>query len=280
MPTINRVLSEENLGNFIKDFKNLIKIVNNSQGELDLSIRDNYLNVYYKGNSLARIRFTKSGVYRIEIHKKFFEGTKADSTEFYKVRKESGDYYILTLDERKSPLRFLQKAHIDQFCGRIKQVNYGEEIVFEQALITDNLGREDLIIIDRQITDTKLRGKRLDLLALKQIKSGEREYHFLVLEVKLGNNPELKQDVANQLKGYLNHIKYYIGDYQQCYQTQFVQKKAMGVLKNVSYETITIADQVKGMVIVGGYSKIAQKSIKELKILFPDIQIKQFIYEL
>ena len=40
---------------------------------------------------------------------------------------------------------------------------------FEHILITDNLGRNDLIIIDRQVTETALKGKRIDLLALKQV---------------------------------------------------------------------------------------------------------------
>jgi hypothetical protein len=48
---------------------------------------------------------------------------------------------------------------------------------------------EDLVIIDRQVTDEKLRLKRMDLLALKQVEY--RKFGFWVIEVKLGNSPEL-----------------------------------------------------------------------------------------
>ncbi|NLI11422.1 MAG: hypothetical protein GX425_02060, partial [Peptococcaceae bacterium] len=41
--------------------------------------------------------------------------------------------------------------------SRIKAINNGEEITFEQMIITDNMDREDLIIIDRQVTDEQLR---------------------------------------------------------------------------------------------------------------------------
>ena len=45
MAVINRVLSQSFLESFKLDFKNLIRIVNDSHGELDLAIRDNYLNL-------------------------------------------------------------------------------------------------------------------------------------------------------------------------------------------------------------------------------------------
>lgn len=171
MPIIKRYLSDENLPRFKTDFKNLIKIINSSNGELDLAIRENYLNIYYKGNSLAKISLKAPDKYKVDIHKKFFEGTDADNPDYFSVKTISKNYVSLTLTAKKPPLRFLQQKHIKQFCSKIKQVNYGEEIVFEQALITDNLERDDLIIIDRQITDRALSRKRMDLLAIEQIEA-------------------------------------------------------------------------------------------------------------
>lgn len=278
MPVIKRYLSQSLLELVSSELRNLLKIVNNSMGELDLSIRDDYLNLYFKGNSLAKISHNQKVGFVVEIHQKFFEGTRADNPEFFEDKKLSGIYVKLYLSKEKPPLRFLQKAHIDQFCSRVKQVNYGEEIVFEQALITDNLDRVDLIIIDRQITDHVLRGKRLDLLALEQIKPDQNLYRFLVIEVKLGNNRELKQDVAHQLDGYFQHITKHVKDYQNCYQRQYIQKKALGLLPSVAYDSISIVDDVEGLVVVGGYSKIASKSIDELKKYSPDIRVKQFEY--
>ena len=194
---IKRVLSDDFLASFMRDFRNLIKIVNASMGELDLSIRENYFNLYYKGNSLGKISPLSAGGYKVRIHEKFFNGTRADAPEFFVSRKQEGAYVEVTLNAEEHPRRFMQKRHIDQFCGRIKQVNYGEEIVFEQALITDNLGRQDLIIIDRQVTDSALYRRRMDLLALRQLEPESNQYGFLVIEVKLGNNPELKKMSPN-----------------------------------------------------------------------------------
>jgi len=278
MLAIKRYLSDKNLKEFEIDFRPLIKIVNNSNGELDMAIRANYLNIYYKGNSLAKISFKDPGKYKVEIHNKFFKGTAADSAEFYEEAIVSKSYTALILSAEKPPRRFFQKKHINQFGGRIKKVNYGEEIVFEQALITDNLERDDLIIIDRQVTDKELKRKRMDLLALKQITANR--YNFLVIEVKLGNNPELKSDVSLQLNRYVNHIEKYFDDYKKCYEKQFEQKRKMGIIDLSSFESIEIERPVKGIVVVGGYSKIAQNSIADLKQRFPNIQVKQFEYKL
>lgn len=69
-------------------------------------------------------------------------------------------------------------------------------------------------------------------------------------------------------------------DYKLCYENQFLQKKAMGTIKQIPFDSITIVEQVKGLIVVGGYSKVAQKSIAELRNNFPETQIKQFEYTL
>ena len=278
MPEIKRYLSRKNLNRFSTDFKHLIKLINDSNGEFDLAIRANYLNIYYKGNSLANISFREPDGYMVKIHEKFFKDTSADSPGFYEKVTVSNNYVSLILNNKKTPRRFLQKKHINQFCSNIKKVNYGEEIVFEQALITDNLERDDLIIIDRQITDTKLKRKRMDLLALKRIKANR--YNFLIIEVKLGNNPELKSDVSTQLNGYLNHIEKHFTDYQVCYEKQFEQKKEIGLINTPSFDKIKIEKPVRGMVVVGGYSKIARNNIDALKQQYPSLMVKQFTYKI
>ncbi|MBN2045327.1 MAG: hypothetical protein JW757_09935, partial [Anaerolineales bacterium] len=241
---------------------------------------ENYLNLYYKGNSVANISLKASGEYRVEIHEKFFNGTKADNQEFLISKKQVRNNYVqVLLGAEKPPSRFLQKAHIDEFCSRVRIVNYGEEIEFEQALITDNLEREDLIITDRQISDHEF-SKRLDLLALKQLVPGENRYRFIALEVKLGKNHELKEKVASQLREYIDHIQEHIQDYCQCYQLQYAQKKELGIIRDIPYEAIVIEKEVAGWVIVGGYSKIAEASIKELRKNNPDIKVKHFSYKL
>ena len=65
---INRFFSPENLERMKIDFKFLFEIIEDKdfRGELDLALRDNYFNLYYKGNSLAKVVFDKNDKYKIK----------------------------------------------------------------------------------------------------------------------------------------------------------------------------------------------------------------------
>ena len=53
---IKRYFSQKNLDRVKDDFKFLLKIIKNKdyRGELDLALRENNFNLYYKGYRLAR----------------------------------------------------------------------------------------------------------------------------------------------------------------------------------------------------------------------------------
>jgi len=154
---------------------------------------------------------------------------------------------------------------------KVKDIGYEEEIAFEQMLITDNIGRPDLIIIDRQVQEKGIR-TRMDLLTLKQ--KGNSDYQFCVIEVKLGNNPELVGKVATQLEGYVKRLEDKFDIYKKTYELNFKQKQELGLFdKSLN---INIVPDILGVVVVGGYSMIAEKRITDLRAKSPDIQIIQF----
>ncbi|GMT42709.1 MAG: hypothetical protein IEMM0002_1120 [bacterium] len=263
---IKRYLNDKNYERFKKDFTFLFNMVEKWKGELDLRLRNNYFNLYFRGSSLAKVAFNTCD-YEITIHKKFLKDTKNNQDifkqdkRFYKPEpEESKDHKIFKLNN-KMLHPFLQSKNLKKLCSNIKRVNYGEKIVFEHVLITDNLNREDLIIIDRQVTESGLKRKRLDLLALKRKKGNN--YCFLVIEVKLGSNTELRGDVGEQLNGYKKHIGKHIKDWKRCYENNYHQMKGVGLIKTPRYESIIIGNNVEGLIVVGGYSGLAHESIVE-----------------
>ena len=271
MPVIDRVLSDNNLGNFQKDFINIVKQVNNSKGELDLSLRKEKVNIYYQGNSLALIGFQRNKTYTVTINRKFIKDTEIESIKDFMPSKSSKTYILKSKDEVR---QFFQTKHISQICQKIRSVHYREELKYEQEIMTDNLNRVDLIIIDRQVSDKEHDRKKIDLLALQQIEYNK--YQFIVIEVKLGKNRELKEEVASQLKNYIDHIDNHFDDYKMCYEKQFEQKRKLGLLKIPNINKLIIEKPVKGIIVVVGYSGIGKENITNLLKKYPYLQIKPF----
>jgi hypothetical protein len=257
---------------FKKDLGFLTKAVKNSQGELDFQIRPgNKINIYYKGNSLADLSF-RNGLYKVKVHKKF-ELKKALKKDKFKRFSdyefgEEGQFYDTARVEPKLIYAFLQKEVLKALMSSIKCVNNGEEIGFEQSLMTDNFYRSEYIIIDRQVGGGGMPGM-LDLLALKQVNPGK--YQFEAVEVKLGNNVELRKDVFGQIDRYVKAIVNNLESFKSCYERNYAQKKALGLFPSDWADSIEITDKVEGKIIVGSYYGIGVEYIKDLYKNFPDM---------
>lgn len=272
---IKRFFDEEYIPQIERDFGFLFRIIKDYKGELELSFRDNYFSLYYRGNSAAKIQIGNDDTYKILMHKKFCPQSLAADSRFSPIDAEA--YISLTMPANLLHPLF-QKKYLNEIFSNIKQANYSEELAFEQILITDNHGREDLLIIDRQVTDAKLQRQRIDLLALRQVE--ENRYSFLVLEVKMGNNPELKSEVAEQVDRYVTHLEKYWSDYRSCYERQYQQKKMFGLISIPQWESINIVQKVQGLIVVGGYSGLAKEQIRDLKMRYPNILVKEFVHRL
>lgn len=296
---IKRYIKDKYLERLQQDFAFLPGILKNLYGEIDLALRDNYFNLYYRGNSIAKVVFKRDGRYEVLIHNKFYNGTSAAKDKRFKNMligadkqdeklnnsdesiaeseqdDKNGTYIRLDIDKNLlHPL--LQRKYLVDFSSKVKSRNFSEELTLEQMIISDN-SRDDLILIDRQVTDTRLK-KRMDLLALKQRQ--DNQYSFLVIEVKMGSNPELAGKVADQLEGYLSHIEKYFSDYKACYEENYRQKKVFGLIDQPAYQEITIVPGVEGMVVVGGYSGLAAVRINTLIEQHPALNVQQLNYRL
>jgi len=273
---IKRYLDPERFKNAKKDLPPLVGFINRSLGEYSLQLRENYFNIYYQGNSLAKVILNKNGTYSAEIHKRFLYSCKPDmilkkpdkileKLERYS-KKNSGknsDYICFSRIKPEDFHRFFCRDHLKRISARIRERGYGEEITFEQVLITDNPPSEKFIIIDRQVADHKNK-VQMDLLALERA-SVDKPFHFVVMEVKLGRNPELHEKVGEQLNGYVKHIKKHIKDYATCYKENYRQKKELGLLGSSLPNDIEIDENtVEGLIVVGGYSGLAKQALGNL----------------
>lgn len=261
---ISRYLSDDSLKAVRGDFEFLITKVKESGHEFDLQIRDDYLNLYYKGNSIGKISYhPRREVYSITVNVQFL--SDGQKNRFPRGLNSCNAPFIL---ERNELHPFYSSKNLLIMSQKVKDVGFQEEIVFEQMLMSDNLGREDIVIIDRQVMDRNSSTK-MDLLALKLNKAGS--YQFCVIEVKLGNNVELCQDVYDQLEGYKQRIEDHFEDYRKSYIKNVQQKQILGLLRNDL--RIKIVPGVLGFIVVGGYSGVAERSIQKLKQCYHDAKV-------
>ena len=284
---VQRSFDENLLNPFLKDFTFLFKRIRDSQGELDLRLRRNAFNLYCRGCSLARVELKMASdgqvEYNVLVNSRFASHVFSDDERFSTPqraeqiddeRSKEPERYLAYRLHRKALQPFFQQKYVNRLASNITKANYGEEIVFEQMLITDNLNREELLIIDRQVTGGSLKNKRLDLLALEQVDGNK--YRFLALELKLGYNKELSGKVEQQVRFYVESLTTGFDEWRRCYEECYRQLRATGVFTQPSHEEIEIVRPVMGRIIVMGYSQAGQIAIRELQQQYPDVQVQQF----
>ena len=184
--------------------------------DLNLEIRDNYINVYYKGNSLLKLSETSSSQYKAVIDKKFLEGLSF-------------------------PLVFTQ-GNIDQFLSAIpliKQniVKVGKrslEIEYEQMIIRANnyepRNNSEYFIVDKQYA---VKEGRYDLMGIFWERTRRRrnqEVPVCLMEIKFALNTDISE-VHEQLHRYYKSIKPRAAEFATEMQLVFQQKIDLGLYK-------------------------------------------------
>jgi hypothetical protein len=261
-PVIQRYLSPDIWEKAESDLtlKRLVRLINSFWGEYSLQLRENYFNIYYQGNSLAKVTPDKKGAYTATIHEDFLKSDKLLlKLKQYSFINEISPYVTFRIHPGRL-YHFFQYNHLKGLSSNIRKRGYGEEITFEQALITDNPPTEKFIIIDRQVADHSSKAQ-IDLLALRR-DSAHKPFHFVVIEVKLGRSSELQEKVGKQVNSYVDRIRKYMQDYVNCYKENYRQKKELGLFDRCLPDEIEIDTNektVEGLIVVGGSSGLADK---------------------
>ncbi len=184
--------------------------------DLNLEIRDGYLNIYFKGNSLLKLtEVYPSSKYKVEVHPAFSKGLNL-------------------------PAHLVDVYTTDSFLGnipRLKQnpVNHGKsslEIEYEQMIIRANnfepRNNTEYFIIDRQYTR---RDARFDLTGLcweRNRRCRNQEVDLCLMEVKFALNQDIKK-VHEQLNRYYQALKPIAEEIAEEHQTIFRQKLELGL---------------------------------------------------
>jgi hypothetical protein len=185
--------------------------------DLDLQVRDGYINIYFKGNSLLKLTEKSSDLYAVDIHQKFLGGFELGP--------------------------FTDNRSVQAFVSRIPEIKeniiiHGKsslEIEYEQLIIRANnqepRNTTEYFIVDRQYTET---GQRFDLTGIFWSREGRnrnRKALPALIEVKFALNSDIK-NIASQVEGYYTSISEKIEDFAVEIKNLLVQKIDLGLFKD------------------------------------------------
>ena len=185
--------------------------------DLDLQIRENYINIYYKGHSLLKLNSNFSGesefAKNVEALSKIKLDTPATTKEF--------------IDQ----IPFLKEEVIKNRIRTNKQNLEGE---YEQLIIRANNLEEktasEYYIIDRQYqTSKEEKANRFDLAGFYwKNRSSNSVVPLSFLEVKFGLNQDI-QNLDEQLSRYYGEVKDHTSDLIQEYKVMLEQRLQLGL---------------------------------------------------
>jgi hypothetical protein len=187
-----RALSPRFMKDLASGFLSLLLETVHLDVDLDLQIRQNYLNIYYKGNSLLKLDDCGEGRYRPFIHRKFTDGL---------AFQDFVDEHTLQVFLEAVPMlkvNILYKAHPSI------------ETEYEQLIIRANNyqphNNSEYFILDRQVVAGE--AGRFDLTGFYWSRVGRRRGQVVplcLMEVKYALNPDI-QHIDQQVERYFDSL--------------------------------------------------------------------------
>lgn len=260
---IHRTLTDGAVERLRHDFGDLIHQVQLGRRGLELCIRpDDSLNLYHRGNSLARITVLRNS-YRVEIAVAFGLDPERKLIFQGEPRQARGRLTYRLAASHEAVHAFFKQANLDAACARVRAVDFSVELALEQMILLDNRGRQEYIILDRQVQDTASQGRKADLLALRQL--ADAHYALDVIEVKLADSPQAAGVVIEQVCGYRNHLARHFEDYKACYERHYAQKRALGLLGDNLPPAVVIERPVRGRIVVTGFAGATRNVVAKIR---------------
>ena len=210
---------------------------------LDVRLRHDYLNLYFRGRSLARIGGGRRRPATLKIHHKYVVANTIGN----RTGRRSKNYCEFDVD---AAFAEVYAAHLDTMITRARQYAGPEEDV-ELRLLKRNGSTATVCCFDRQVQVPGTR-RTLDLVGLL----ANRVPALVAIEVKRYPDPRI-QEVPRQLHEYLEMLdpthEGLRADVARSYRTVCEQLRKLG-LPAPDPKRITVGMPVKGLVIVSDHN--------------------------
>jgi len=187
-----------------------------SDPDLVLDIREDYINVYYKGNSLLKLSETSLSRYKAEIHKKFLLRVNLNSN----FTADTVPNFVNAIPALKQNIASLGRRSL--------------EIEYEQLIVRANndefRNNTEYFIVDRQYA---VREGRFDLIGIywdSRHRRRDQEVPICLMEIKFALNTDIRE-VHAQLEGYYDAVKPRVEQIADEMELIFHQKLDLGLYK-------------------------------------------------
>ena len=200
-----------------------------------VEIRNNFLDLYFLGHTVE-VKRRKDGYYFTASNE--FNPAKSLPDNLSKlIEPYSAVKWQVAAKKIKNSAQFekIMTAVISQIVTH-KRGNISEG-VSELNHFIDNrsIGKNGILIIDRQVVYPGIPGSRIDLLGVRRLPKNNKLFTFTIVELKNKNNPEIGQ-VCSQTTRYIDLVydnrKIY-ESFRATYQKVIDQKKKLRLLRKI-----------------------------------------------
>ncbi len=221
-----------------------------------VEIRKNFLDLYFLGHAIE-VKKKEDGYYLIASGK--FNPQKILSNVPKSIVKSYGKSKWQICFEDIKNYKWFKEIMTAAIAQIVRHKKGGiSEGVSEMNHFIDNraIGKNGILIIDRQVVYPRSGKGSIDLLGLKRLSSGK--FSFSVIELKNKNNKEIENVFTRQLKRYIDLVYEKYEDFVETYKEILKQKVSLGLLKPIDCKIALKSEiskkDVEGLVLLDNYN--------------------------
>jgi hypothetical protein len=235
-----------------------------NDNNLSVEIRSNYINIYYRGGNLLRIREkAKLNKYSFEFDIRYCKKENLNKKEISKLSRLVDS--LIQVDKWAGAFRIIKEEMDTYFASRTKLEREYQQLVVRENNIGQASKETDYFICDIEYQTKKT---RLDLIAIKKSKGGR--FRFSLIEMKY------LDDALKGESGIVDHIKK-VNDFLQVCDLDSLKdemkgiintKRRLGLVENLP-DSIEFTDEIPEFVLLMANHKpasgILETELKKLK---------------